>query len=128
MDFMVADDPHRSRFGTGAERVNVRLVRAGNAEDGGTVGLCWLMLVSGSLLTGCQRLNRRSRVSQSPSFPGISLKVGAMDDVAILAGVAPQRGEWEASRQGDVVIRDEPLTLESLSERRRRALPRPATG
>ena len=45
---------------------------------------------------------RAAPASQAPSFPGISLKVGAMDDAAILAGVSPQRGEWEASRKGDI--------------------------
>ena len=39
-----------------------------------------------------------------------------MDDVPILAGVSPQCGEWKASRNGDVVIRDEPVTLQSVTE------------
>ena len=55
------------------------------------------------------------RPDQAPSFPGISIKVGALGDAAILAGVSPQRGEWEASRKGDIAIRDESLTLETLS-------------
>ncbi len=70
---------------------------------------------------GCARggMPKRARKLPSrpaPSFPGISLKVGAIDDAAILAGVAPQRGEWEASRHGDIAIRDEPVTLESLTD------------
>ncbi len=58
---------------------------------------------------------RKLLLSPVRSFPGISIKVGALGDMAILAGVSPQRGEWQASRKGDVAIRDEPLTLESLS-------------
>jgi multiple sugar transport system substrate-binding protein len=39
-----------------------------------------------------------------------------MDDAAILGGVTPLCGEWKASRQGDIAIRDEPITLESVPE------------
>jgi multiple sugar transport system substrate-binding protein len=72
----------------------------------------WLVLICGVLLTGC-----RNNVSPNPapSFPGISITVGALGDVAILAGVSPQRGEWEASRQGKIAIRDESVTLDTLS-------------
>jgi len=54
-------------------------------------------------------------VRPAPSFAGISLKVGALDDVRIMVGVTPQRGEWEASRGGNLSIHEEPLTLDSLS-------------
>lgn len=74
----------------------------------------WLFLVS-VLLTGCQQTSDAPE-SQAPSFPGTTLRVGAMDDVPILAGIAPQRGEWEASRRGEVVIREEPVTLQTVSE------------
>ena len=50
-----------------------------------------------------------------PSFPEVSLKVGALDDAAIISGVNLQRGEWEASRRGSVTVIDEPLNFESLS-------------
>jgi multiple sugar transport system substrate-binding protein len=40
----------------------------------------------------------------APSFPGVKLTVGAVGDPAILAGVAAQRGEWMASRQGEIVV------------------------
>jgi len=74
----------------------------------------WLVLVVGTLVAGCRG---EPEVEKRParSFAGISLKVGALDQVPILAGVAPQRGEWEASRGGDISTREEPLTLDSLS-------------
>ena len=74
----------------------------------------WLLLICGVLLAGC-RDETPAPVSQARSFPGITIKVGALGDVAILAGVSPQRGEWEASRKGRIVMRDESLTLETLS-------------
>lgn len=39
-----------------------------------------------------------------PTYPGVKLTVGAVGDPAILVGVAAQRGEWAASRQGEVEI------------------------
>ena len=76
---------------------------------------CWLALVVGTLVAGCQNKSAVPK-SPSPSFAGISIKVGAIDDAAILAGVAQQLGEWEASRHGDIQIRDEPVTPESLGD------------
>ena len=75
---------------------------------------CWLMLVS-VVVTGCQQ-TADAPENQSPSYAGITLRVGAIDDVPILAGVAPQCGEWKASRRGDVLIRDEPIALQSVTE------------
>ena len=78
-------------------------------------GRCdWLLCICGVLLAGC-RSNQEVPANQAPSFPGISVKVGALGDVAILAGVSPQLGEWEASRKGKIAIRDESLALETLS-------------
>ena len=74
----------------------------------------WLLLICGALLAGC-RNNESAPSKAAPSFPGISIKVGALGDGAILTGVAPQRGEWEASRKGSIAIRDESLTLDTLS-------------
>jgi len=74
----------------------------------------WLVLVLGALLAGCRGESVVPKRS-APSFAGISLKVGALDDVAILAGVTPQRGEWEASRGGNISLREEPLALDSLA-------------
>lgn len=39
-----------------------------------------------------------------PSFPGVKLTIGALGDPAILTGVAAQRGEWTASRKGEIVV------------------------
>ena len=75
----------------------------------------WLLLIGVVLLAGC-RNNEPAPSNRPPSFPGISIKVGALGGVAILAGVSPQRGEWEASRKGSIAIRDESLTLETLSD------------
>jgi multiple sugar transport system substrate-binding protein len=65
-------------------------------------------------LAGCQS-NPPAPVTLAPSFPGVSMKVGALDDAGILAGVSPQRGEWQASRKGEIAIREEPLTLATIS-------------
>jgi multiple sugar transport system substrate-binding protein len=71
------------------------------------------LVICGVLLAGCQKAETPS--NPTPTFPGISIKVGALGDAAILGGVAPQRGEWEASRKGEIAIRDESLTPETLS-------------
>jgi multiple sugar transport system substrate-binding protein len=74
----------------------------------------WLFLSCGVFLAGC-RGNAGAPVNPAPSFPSTSIKVGALGDLAILTGVASQRGEWEASRQGKIVMHDESLSLESVS-------------
>ena len=74
----------------------------------------WLLLICGALLAGC-RNNESAPSKPAASFPGVSIKVGALGDGAILTGVSPQRGEWEASRKGSIAIHDESLTLETLS-------------
>ena len=52
-----------------------------------------------------------------PSFLGVKLAVGALGDSAILTGLSAQRGEWVASRGGDITIKDEPIrSLENLSD------------
>jgi len=38
-----------------------------------------------------------------------------LDDTAILAGVAPLRGEWIASRGGEISIEEQPLSVDSLA-------------
>ena len=74
----------------------------------------WLILVVGALLAGC---GNEPKVDVQPvrAFAGLSLTVGALDAGALLAGVAPQRGEWEASSGGQIKTVEEPLTLDSLS-------------
>jgi multiple sugar transport system substrate-binding protein len=76
---------------------------------------CWLVLFGATLLAGCQDRSVDPK-NQTPSFTGISVTVGTIDDTAILAGVVQERGEWEASRHGDIKIRDEPVSAESLND------------
>jgi multiple sugar transport system substrate-binding protein len=38
-----------------------------------------------------------------------------LDDAAILAGVNAQRGEWVASRRGEIMIQEQPLSLDSVA-------------
>ena len=84
--------------------------RRRKVRRGGSLFICGVILI----LIGCQS-SVQSPVPVAPAFPGVSMKVGALDDIAILAGVSPQRGEWQASRKGEISISDAPLTLESLS-------------
>jgi multiple sugar transport system substrate-binding protein len=74
---------------------------------------CCLIVAGGMLaLGGCWRASEPPK-SQVPSFPGISLKVAALDDPAILTGVSVLRGEWEASRGGAIAVVEKPLAAES---------------
>jgi multiple sugar transport system substrate-binding protein len=75
---------------------------------------CWLVLVVVALPAGCRDSSQAPK-AQVPSFAGIAIKVGAIDDGAILASVSSQRGEWEASRHGEIAIRDEPVALEAFA-------------
>lgn len=50
----------------------------------------------------------------TPSFPGISLKIGAIGDPAILAGASLQRGEWTASRAGSLEFADKSVDIKNL--------------
>jgi multiple sugar transport system substrate-binding protein len=73
------------------------------------------LLTAGVLLVAGCGGGPEAPTSLAPSFPDVSLKVGALDDPAIIAGVSPLRGEWEASRRGSISIITEPLNLESVS-------------
>ncbi len=80
-------------------------------------GMLWVLfsLISSS---GCSSAEEEEAAPKAvaAAFPGISLKVGAIDDAGILAGVVSQRGEWNSSRGGQITIREEPLSLETASE------------
>ncbi len=69
---------------------------------------CWLILASAALLAGCWA-DPGPPKAQTPSFEGISLKVGAVDDPAILTGISLMRGEWEASRNGAIAMIEKPI-------------------
>jgi multiple sugar transport system substrate-binding protein len=73
------------------------------------------VFIGASLVAGC-RDNTQVPKNAAPSFAGLALKVGALDDPAILGGVTLQRGEWEASRQGSIKIHDRAVTLESVHD------------
>src|SRR5271157_5412764 len=77
---------------------------------------CWIVSLCG--LSGCWGEDRSLPSSPvKPSFPGVKLAVGALGDSAILTGLSAQRGEWVASRGGDITIKDEPIrSLENLSD------------
>ena len=66
-------------------------------------------------LPGCWQEPKPSE-DTTPSYRGISLTVGALDEAGLLAGVVSQRGEWVASRGGEIAIREQPVTLESTGE------------
>jgi multiple sugar transport system substrate-binding protein len=51
-----------------------------------------------------------------PTFQGLTLKVGALEDAGLLVGVSAQRGEWVASRHGEISIQEQPLSLQSIGE------------
>ena len=72
--------------------------------------LGWLILGGGIVLAGCGSDSVPPN-PQVPSFRGISLKVGAVDDPAILAGVGLLRGEWEASRGGQITVLEKPIAV-----------------
>jgi len=74
----------------------------------------WHVVLCGIALAGCQGSSQAPQPATA-SFPGISLAVGALDDTAILAGVTSQRGEWVASRGGEISVQEQPLSVESLA-------------
>jgi multiple sugar transport system substrate-binding protein len=44
------------------------------------------------------------------------LKVGALDEPALLVGVTARSGEWKASRGGEIALLEKPVSLESAGE------------
>ena len=74
-----------------------------------------LLACLAAALPGCWQEPKPSE-DTTPSYRGISLTVGALDEAGLLAGVVSQRGEWVASRGGEIAIREQPVTLESAGE------------
>ncbi len=62
-------------------------------------------------------MRQRSRPAHEPRplVFGNLAPGGALDDPAVVSGVAFERGEWEASRRGKITIVPEPLSLASVS-------------
>ncbi len=48
------------------------------------------------------------------TYSGVTLKVGALDDSAIMSAVSLLRGEWEASRNGSISPLPNALSIESI--------------
>jgi multiple sugar transport system substrate-binding protein len=69
----------------------------------------------GAAMLGCWQ-DSRSPENPTPSYRGISLKVGAIDDPGLLAGVTARIGEWKASRSGEISLLEKPISLESAGE------------
>ena len=68
----------------------------------------WMFWIAcAGVLAGCSDADRSSSAPPKPSFPGVKLTVGALGDPAILAGLAAERGEWMASRGGEITIQEQ---------------------
>src|SRR5690242_21236138 len=62
----------------------------------------------GAAMPGCWQ-ESRSPENPTPSYRGISLKVGALDEPGLLAGVTARIGEWKASRSGEISLLEKPV-------------------
>ncbi len=69
----------------------------------------------GVVLSGCWQ-EPKPPEKAAPSFRGITLRVGAIDEPGLLTGVIAQRGEWMASRGGEIVVVEKPVALDSAGE------------
>lgn len=77
--------------------------------------LLGLVAVLGAAIFGCGE-NPKPPEESPPSYQGISLKIGALDDAGLLAGVTAHRGEWDASRGGKIVVVEKPVAIGSSGE------------
>ena len=77
--------------------------------------LLGLIAVLGATMTGCWQETKPPE-NASPSFRGVTVKVGALDEAGLLAGVTAHGGEWKASREGAIAIREQPVTLGTATE------------
>ena len=64
-------------------------------------------------ISGCGTPDDTPKAAEPP-FQGERLVVAAVGDPAILATVAPQRGEWTATRGGEFTIREKPVDPKAL--------------
>lgn len=70
----------------------------------------WIALTVVTLgLAGCSEpVDPTAAVPARPSFPGVKVTVAVLGDPAILTSLSPQRGEWVASRGGEMILKDQP--------------------
>ena len=73
-----------------------------------------IQLIAPLALMGCGG-STEPPVTPTPKFAGMTLKVGAIGDPAMLAGAKRQRGEWTASREGALEFVDQSLNVPEVS-------------
>jgi multiple sugar transport system substrate-binding protein len=83
--------------------------RRGSAIGHRSAGLVWIVGASLACLHGCHGGGGAPPPPPRPSFAGMKLEVGALGDPAILSGLASLKGEWIASRGGEIQVRPEPI-------------------
>ncbi len=66
-------------------------------------------------VSGCWQ-GTNAPLPSAPRFPGVTLKVGALDHGEILTGVKALRGEWKASRGGEIEVVDPPVSIASVKD------------
>ncbi len=70
-----------------------------------------LIAVMVTAISGCAE-EPKTLENSPPKFQGVSVRVGALEEAGLLAGVIANRGEWDASRGGKIQVVEEPLTLD----------------
>ena len=75
-----------------------------------------VIAIEGLWLAGCHR-DRGASGPATPPFRGLTVTVAAVDDPALLKTVAPQRGDWERTREGTVALRDGAVEPKSAASR-----------
>jgi multiple sugar transport system substrate-binding protein len=70
--------------------------------------------IAALVVCGC-RSDENSTKPTAATFPGITLTIGVLDNRELLTGVGPLRGEWVASRKGELSIMEEPVTQKTVS-------------
>lgn len=82
------------------------------------VGLSGIGFVASSLaavaLGGCFGSSTPTPATDSPSFQGTKISVAVIGEPGILATVASQRGEWEASRGGACTVQESPVDSSNI--------------
>jgi multiple sugar transport system substrate-binding protein len=74
---------------------------------------CGLVMIVAVGLAGCQGSGAIPKAPPEP-FKGVKIEVAAVGDPAILDAVAVERGEWTATRGGELAIRKEAVEPGSL--------------